>query len=860
MSDVDFKIGANSNEANAALDKLADKAMTTGQRIQSSMREASYKMASEFKGSFEKINGEFGKVIDQAKKLQGVMLAVGAVLAGGKVFKAAVDETVTMTKEAKALAQSLGITVTEANNLNIALDDIHQSSDTLLAGNAKLTKQLTTDEDAFKKLGVATRDQNGHFRNSLDIMLDVNKKLAEFKEGTDRNVEANKIYGKSYADMLPIIKKLSKEGLEEARQKAESLGLTIGKEGVASVDAYNNAMNDVGDVMSAFKKVIGDALMPVLSQLGVWFSSAGPGMVLMFKGALGGIITVIQVLIFTVKMLATVFFMTFKAIIDIVSDTGEVITKIFSGDFEGALEAAKSGTKNFVQNFKDGFNEIRSDAEETNAKIAALFSGQTAIDKPSIGATGTSEGGTKTPKAKDPSRAGEWDTKLAEIRDAYEKQKLEQGSFEEFGKARERDYWKNILDTVKMSTEERRQVSSKYYALERELRKTAYENEVAEMRSNLNAYREGSVERIQIAGEIAQKAGQKYGLESKEYKAAMDDMQQMAKARAKQQEQLDSIELERTRTHQLNMLQLEQVRIEESAAMGDLTESQKLTALAKLKEEEFQIELKAATDRAALLTDDVVAYQEAMDKIIAIKQKHEVDKAKVTAEIKVADKKEFDDMFDPMAKSFEKSVNGIIAGTTTVSKAMKNMAQSAALEYANMGVKIVADWAAKQAMKLLISTTTAAQETAVAATAAVTQAGAQKALGISGVMSNAAIAATAAMASVAAIPFYGWAMAPGVGASTYALGMGYLASAEGGYDIPAGMNPMTQLHEKEMVLPAQHADVIRSMADGGVAGGTHHHHYNIKAMDAGSFVSFLKSNPNALAKGIGNAKRNFSKG
>lgn len=49
----------------------------------------------------------------------------------------------------------------------------------------------------------------------------------------------------------------------------------------------------------------------------------------------------------------------------------------------------------------------------------------------------------------------------------------------------------------------------------------------------------------------------------------------------------------------------------------------------------------------------------------------------------------------------------------------------------------------------------------------------------------------------------------------YGMSGGLLASAAGGYDIPSGINPVTQLHEREMVLPAQYADVIRSMAGGG---------------------------------------------
>lgn len=46
---------------------------------------------------------------------------------------------------------------------------------------------------------------------------------------------------------------------------------------------------------------------------------------------------------------------------------------------------------------------------------------------------------------------------------------------------------------------------------------------------------------------------------------------------------------------------------------------------------------------------------------------------------------------------------------------------------------------------------------------------------------------------------------------------GSIPSAAGGYDVPAGANPITRLHEREMVLPAKHADVVRSMAEGSVA-------------------------------------------
>lgn len=43
--------------------------------------------------------------------------------------------------------------------------------------------------------------------------------------------------------------------------------------------------------------------------------------------------------------------------------------------------------------------------------------------------------------------------------------------------------------------------------------------------------------------------------------------------------------------------------------------------------------------------------------------------------------------------------------------------------------------------------------------------------------------------------------------------------AAGGFDVPSGVNPVTRLHEKEMVLPAQYADVIRGLANNGGASG-----------------------------------------
>lgn len=132
--------------------------------------------------------------------------------------------------------------------------------------------------------------------------------------------------------------------------------------------------------------------------------------------------------------------------------------------------------------------------------------------------------------------------------------------------------------------------------------------------------------------------------------------------------------------------------------------------------------------------------------------------------------------------------------------------------------------------------------------------GKAKTLGRLGELS--AEAGAGGVASMAAAPFPLNLSAPAFGASMAAMAMAFApaASAAGGFDIPFGLNPITQLHAQEMVLPKEQADVIRAMAGagGGSGGGDHYH---IHAIDARSFEQFIKDNPAALAAGMKNAAR-----
>lgn len=98
---------------------------------------------------------------------------------------------------------------------------------------------------------------------------------------------------------------------------------------------------------------------------------------------------------------------------------------------------------------------------------------------------------------------------------------------------------------------------------------------------------------------------------------------------------------------------------------------------------------------------------------------------------------------------------------------------------------------------------------------------ADKALAIATIIVNTEVAAAKALA---VNPIYGPILATTIRVLGYAsagiVAGTAIASAEGGYDIPAGVNPVTQLHEREMVLPKEQADVVRNMARSGSSAGS----------------------------------------
>lgn len=248
-----------------------------------------------------------------------------------------------------------------------------------------------------------------------------------------------------------------------------------------------------------------------------------------------------------------------------------------------------------------------------------------------------------------------------------------------------------------------------------------------------------------------------------------------------------------------------------------------------------------------------------------------------------------------LASLWDQGIQSLMNGTLTWNNATRAVLTDLGAFVLQSATKELQGWLRIQTMKLakkygFITAETAAEASGQAAQTGATIAGEATRTGVTasgglarlglkateaikGIMMSAWEAMAGAFKAMVSIPYIGPVLAVGAGAAAFGLVAGLagkIKSARGGYDIPSGVNPITQLHEDEMVLPAQHANTIRELGkstfnsgmsdDSDITGqGGENAVLNIQAWDSRDIKRFMKKHGREVAGGLKGYRRSFGK-
>lgn len=735
------------------------------------------------KAAVGNMQSSFGSLEGALSKAGVAMAAFTTLLAGGAAFKEAVASSVSLNVESEKLGRQLGISATQASVLKMALGNAFVSQDQFTNAANKITGTLNSNEAAFTKLGVATRDSNGNFRSTVDIMQDVNARLLKFKEGTDRNVEGVKIYGKAWADVAPVLAVTAK-AQAEAQARAEELGLVVGVESVAATNAYRGALNDVGDVMDGVKNAIGQALMPALTAMGNWFASIGPQAVQATRVAMIGLITAFE----GVRLVVSAVYEFVKAAIQqmvvLFLTLADVASHALQFDFSGAKAAWSAGAEQMRDIGAQAFDNIVKDAEDARDRVSdamtSAFSKQTPTKQNP--ASSTSSGG-----------AGDSRAAMAAAREAAK------------------------------------------------AAKDKFDAEIESLKGQEAAARNNYDIKIALAEKEAQRIGEFYGMESKAYAAAQNHILDLKRAASDQLQQISQLQAQSATNAALADVDVRQSAAQLEVDLGRSTKAELLEQERAFEEERYAIREQALEKQlqlAARSNDDPVKVAQLQAQLEDLERGHQRRLQAIRSKATLEGSKEWRSATNQMEGGFASAMASMIKGQKTFADGMRAMAGSVLDAVVTMITEIAAQWLAQQLAQLVLGKTTSA----------------------SIIVAKAAEAGAGGVASMAAAPFPMNLTAPAFGAAMHTAAMFFQAevAAARGYDVPAGVMPITQLHPREMVLPAELADVVRGAAGSGArAGGLT---MFVNAVDPGSFRKVARHNARGLTKEAERfARKNFRK-
>ena len=440
-------------------------------------------------------------------------------------------------------------------------------------------------------------------------------------------------------------------------------------------------------------------------------------------------------------------------------------------------------------------NAARERAADIHEADALKRRGDGGHAKPAQKKPGANQGGGKGGKsrsggsgaAKDQMQAWEEEIKAQKL--AHREMQRETLTHQEWDLAREVEYWRAKLATVDFNGKTGKEIRTKILALEDQLSKQSTEakmNQVAEW------------------------------------------------------EKLDKHKLE-----------MEKDAADQALAAGRISQLERLDMEIEFENRRYQIAYDALQERIALAEQDTTYSQTAIDKLKAqmgeLGQGHERTQAKNEGKRENQRRKDAPNVMEMLQdggknvwqqaqQQMSQAFTAMLTRAQSFRQAMGGVFSSIRQTFVQEMVSkplaaLVGRFAKEGAMWLANGTRQIAAQTATSA--AVT--GIKKVETTENVGMNAIQAAAEAFKAMAGIPYVGPILAVGAAAAAMAAvyglmsGMGgggsststtttRIPSAAGGWDIPAGINPLTQLHENEMVLPAEHAQTIREMA--GQQGGS----------------------------------------
>ena len=326
---------------------------------------------------------EAGSKIEAAgQSMRGLSIAAAGVVAslGAISYKAGVA-----ADDLNTLSKVTGIGTDELQKYKYASDLVDVSVESVAGANKKLAKNAysavngsKSQAEAFEKLGVSVTDADGNLRDSEDIFQDTITALGKMTNETERDAIAQKLMGKSAAELNPLIE----DGGKTYKMVSDTLKKYdldyIDQETLDKANQFNDeldtmkligsvAIAQVGSQLAGYLAPVLEKVVDLVGKLANWLSNLDPA-VLTIIGTIAGLVAVLAPLLITIGKLA----MGISSIINLVNMLGGGISLLSAGSLLPIIAVIGAVIAAGVLLYKN-WDKIKATAKAVGDKIKSIW-------------------------------------------------------------------------------------------------------------------------------------------------------------------------------------------------------------------------------------------------------------------------------------------------------------------------------------------------------------------------------------------------------------------------------------------------------------------------------------------------------
>lgn len=225
--------------------------------------------SSKLDKGLQDIRGNLNGFAKQVAAIGGGFLAMGTAIIGP--MAAAVKQFADVGSQLDDMAQRTGVSAGALSELSFAAEMSGTSLESLENGLRKMQKSivdagsgLSTPIKALERIGVSVEDLQG--LSTEEQFLKLAQGVSEIQDPTLRAATAMDLFGKSGTALLPMIAG-GVAGIEEMREEARRLGITLSDEDAAAAAEMGDTLDTLTRSLQSVSLALGRELVPLALSL-----------------------------------------------------------------------------------------------------------------------------------------------------------------------------------------------------------------------------------------------------------------------------------------------------------------------------------------------------------------------------------------------------------------------------------------------------------------------------------------------------------------------------------------------------------------------------------------------------------------